>query len=115
MTTIYKQIKLNVKQLATSMVLIDNYVKEQNEMIEIYINRLNGSSSTDEVNFYQDLVKEMKDKVKSMISLKKEMEDVEFTTKHDLYVQEDGKILYTENELQDMQREAIANGEHLNK
>jgi len=32
-----------------------------------------------------------------------------------LYVQEDGKILYTENELQDMQREAIANGEHLNK
>ena len=43
------------------------------------------------------------------------MEDVEFTTKHDLYVQEDGKILYTENELQNMQREAIDKGEHLNK
>ena len=36
MSTVFKNIECNVTQLATTMTLIDNYIKEQKEMIELY-------------------------------------------------------------------------------
>ena len=46
MTTVFKNIECSVSQLATTMTLIDSYIKEQKEMIELYKEQLNGSSNT---------------------------------------------------------------------
>ena len=81
---IYKSINCSVTQLATVMTLIDNYIEEQNEMIEIYTNKLNAAYSTDDVNFCQEYLKEIKIKIKSMNELKDQMSVNEFTTKHTL-------------------------------
>ena len=103
---IYKNIQCNVPQLARLMTLIDNHLENQEEMIDIYKDRLNASNSTNDVRAYQESIKETKEVVKAMLDVKRQMQETEFTTKHQLH---------TEDELQDMQREAIANGEHLNR
>ena len=82
--TIYKNIQCNVKQLARLMTLIDNHLEDQQEMIDIYKNKLNGAYSTDDVNFCQETIKDKKDVIKAMLDIKKQMEEKEFTTKHTL-------------------------------
>ena len=84
MTTIYKNIQCNVPQLATTMTLIDNYIKEQKEMIELYKEQLNGSDTTEQVRFYQTTIKDKKANIKSMIALQEQMETKELITKHTL-------------------------------
>ena len=84
MTTVFKNIECNVTQLATTMTLIDNYIKEQKEMIEIYKDELNGSSSTEQVRFYQTTIKDKKANIKSMIALQEQMSAKELITKHTL-------------------------------
>jgi len=84
MTTVFKNIECNVTQLATIMTLIDNYIEEQNEMTEIYTNKLNAAYSTDDVNFCQEYLKEIKIKIKSMNDLKEQMSAKELITKHTL-------------------------------
>tara|TARA_Y100001970_G_C13826720_1_gene647657 strand:- start:306 stop:566 length:261 start_codon:yes stop_codon:yes gene_type:complete len=81
---IYKNIKCNVKQLATTMTLIDNYIKEQKEMIELYKEQLNGSDTTEQVRFYQTTIKDKKANIKSMIALQEQMSNKELITKHTL-------------------------------
>ena len=84
MTTIYKNIQCNVKQLARLMTLIDNHLENQEEMIDIYKDRLNASDSTNDVRAYQESIKETKDVVKAMLDVKRQMQETEFTTKHTL-------------------------------
>jgi len=84
MTTVFKNIECNVKQLATTMTLIDNYIKEQKEMIELYTEQLNGSSNTEQVRFYQTTIKDKKSNIKSMIALQEQMATKELITKHTL-------------------------------
>ena len=84
MTTVFKNIECNVKQLATTMTLIDNYIKEQKEMIELYKEQLNGSDNTEQVRFYQTTIKDKKANIKSMIALQEQMSNKELITKHTL-------------------------------
>ena len=84
MTTVFKNIECNVKQLATTMTLIDNYIKEQKEMIELYKDELNGSDNTEQVRFYQTTIKDKKANIKSMIALQEQMSTKELITKHTL-------------------------------
>ncbi len=84
MTTVYKNIECNVTQLATTMTLIDNYIKEQKEMIELYKDELNGSDNTEQVRFYQITIKDKKANIKSMIALQEQMSIKELITKHTL-------------------------------
>ena len=84
MTTVFKNIECNVKQLATTMTLIDSYIKEQKEMIELYKEQLNGSDNTEQVRFYQTTIKDKKANIKSMIALQEQMETKELITKHTL-------------------------------
>ena len=84
MTTVFKNIECNVTQLATTMTLIDNYIKEQKEMIEIYKDELNGSDNTEQVRFYQTTIKDKKANIKSMIALQEQMSAKELITKHTL-------------------------------
>ena len=81
---IYKNIQCNVPQLATTMTLIDNYIKEQKEMIELYKEQLNGSDTTEQVRFYQTTIKDKKANIKSMIALQEQMSNKELITKHTL-------------------------------
>ena len=83
-TTVFKNIECSVTKLATIMTLIDNYIEEQNEMTEIYTNKLNAAYSTDDVNFCQEYLKEIKIKIKSMNDLKEQMSAKELITKHTL-------------------------------
>ena len=84
MTTVFKNIECNVTQLATTMTLIDNYIKEQKEMIELYKDELNGSDNTEQVKFYQNTIKDKKANIKSMIALQEQMATKELITKHTL-------------------------------
>ena len=84
MTTVFKNIQCNVTQLATTMTLIDNYIKEQKEMIELYKEQLNGSDNTEQVRFYQTTIKDKKANIKSMIALQEQMSTKELITKHTL-------------------------------
>ena len=84
MTTVFKNIECNVTQLATTMTLIDNYIKEQKEMIELYKDKLNGSDNTEQVRFYQTTIKDKKANIKSMIALQEQMSTKELITKHTL-------------------------------
>ncbi len=84
MTTVYKNIQCNVTQLATTMTLIDNYIKEQKEMIDLYKEQLNGSDTTEQVRFYQTTIKDKKANIKSMIALQEQMSTKELITKHTL-------------------------------
>ena len=84
MTTVFKNIQCNVTQLATTMTLIDNYIKEQKEMIELYKDELNGSDNTEQVRFYQTTIKDKKANIKSMIALQEQMSTKELITKHTL-------------------------------
>jgi hypothetical protein len=81
---IYKNIQCNVNQLARLMTLIDNHLENQEEIIDIYKDKLNGADSTDDVRFCQETIKEKKDIVKAMLEIKKQMQEKEFTTKHTL-------------------------------
>jgi len=83
-TSIYKNIECSVSQLATTMTLIDNYIKEQNEMIIIYTEKLNAAYNTDDVRFCQDTIKDKKAKIKSMLELQKQMSTKQLITKHTL-------------------------------
>ena len=83
-TTVFKNIECSVTQLATIMTLIDNYIKEQNEMIVIYTEKLNAAYSTDDVRFCQDTIKDKKAKIKSMLELQKQMSTKQLITKHTL-------------------------------
>jgi len=84
MTEIYKNIQCNVTQLATTMTLIDNYIKDQQEMIEIYTDKLNAAYSTDDVTFCQEVIKDKKANIKSMLDLQKQMSTEKLITKHTL-------------------------------
>ena len=84
MSTVFKNIECNVTQLATIMTLIDNYIKEQKEMIELYKDELNGSDNTEQVRFYQTTIKDKKANIKSMIALQEQMSTKELITKHTL-------------------------------
>ena len=84
MSTVFKNIECSVSQLATTMTLIDSYIKEQKEMIELYKEQLNGSDNTDQVRFYQTTIKDKKANIKSMIALQEQMETKELITKHTL-------------------------------
>ena len=84
MTTVFKNIECSVTQLATTMTLIDNYIKEQKEMIELYKDELNGSDNTEQVRFYQTTIKDKKANIKSMIALQEQMSTKELITKHTL-------------------------------
>ena len=84
MSTVFKHIECNVTQLATTMTLIDNYIKEQKEMIELYKDELNGASSTEGVRFCTAIIKERKAQIKSMIALQEQMASKELITKHTL-------------------------------
>ncbi len=84
MTTVFKNIECNVTQLATTMTLIDNYIKDQKEMIELYKDELNGSDNTEQVRFYQTTIKDKKANIKSMIALQEQMSTKELITKHTL-------------------------------
>ena len=84
MTTVFKNIECSVTQLATTMTLIDNYIKEQKEMIELYKEELNGSDNTEQVRFYQTTIKDKKANIKSMIALQEQMATKELITKHTL-------------------------------
>ena len=84
MTTVFKNIECSVTQLATITTLIDNYIEEQNEMIEIYKDELNGSDNTEQVRFYQTTIKDKKANIKSMIALQEQMSTKELITKHTL-------------------------------
>ena len=66
------------------MTLIDNYIKEQKEMIELYKDELNGSDNTEQVRFYQTTIKDKKANIKSMIALQEQMSTKELITKHTL-------------------------------
>lgn len=84
MSTVFKNIECNVTQLATTMTLIDSYIKEQKEMIELYKDELNGSDNTEQVRFYQTTIKDKKANIKSMIALQEQMSTKELITKHTL-------------------------------
>ena len=84
MATVFKNIECNVTQLATTMTLIDNYIKEQKEMIDLYKEELNGSDNTEQVRFYQTTIKDKKANIKSMIALQEQMSTKELITKHTL-------------------------------
>jgi FtsZ-binding cell division protein ZapB len=84
MSTVFKNIECSVSQLATTMTLIDSYIKEQKEMIELYKEQLNGSDNTEQVRFYQTTIKDKKANIKSMIALQEQMETKELITKHTL-------------------------------
>ena len=84
MTTVFKNIECNVTQLATTMTLIENYIKEQQEMIKLYKDELNGSDNTEQVRFYQTTIKDKKANIKSMIALQEQMSTKELITKHTL-------------------------------
>ena len=84
MTTVFKNIECSVSQLATTMTLIDSYIKEQKEMIELYKEQLNGSDNTEQVRFYQATIKDKKANIKSMIALQEQMSTKELITKHTL-------------------------------
>ena len=84
MTTVFKNIECSVSQLATTMTLIDSYIKEQKEMIELYKEQLKGSDNTEQVRFYQTTIKDKKANFKSMIALQEQMETKELITKHTL-------------------------------
>ena len=83
-TTVFKNIECSVTQLATITTLIDNYIEEQNEMIEIYTNKLNAAYNTEQVRFYQATIKDKKANIKSMIALQEQMSTKELITKHTL-------------------------------
>ena len=84
MTKVFKNIECSVSQLATTMTLIDSYIKEQKEMIELYKEQLNGSDNTEQVRFYQTTIKDKKANIKSMIALQEQMATKELITKHTL-------------------------------
>ena len=84
MSTVFKNIECSVTQLAITMSLIDKYIEEQNEMIEIYTNKLNGAYSTDDVKFCQEVIKDKKANIKRMIALQEQMSTKELITKHTL-------------------------------
>ena len=83
-TIVFKNIECSVSQLATTMTLIDSYIKEQKEMIELYKEQLNGSDNTEQVRFYQTTIKDKKANIKSMIALQEQMATKELITKHTL-------------------------------
>ena len=84
MTTVFKNIECSVTQLATVMTLIDKYIEEQNELIEIYTNKINAAYSTDDVRFCQDVLKEKKANIKRMLDLQDQMSAKDLITKHTL-------------------------------
>lgn len=84
MSETYKNIECSVTQLAITMSLIDKYIEEQNELIEIYINKLNGAYSTDDVKFCQEVIKDKKANIKLMLDLQNKMSNKELITKHTL-------------------------------
>lgn len=83
-TTVFKNIECSVTQLAITMSLIDKYIEEQNEMIEIYTNKLNGAYSTDDVRFCQEVIKDKKANIKLMLDLQNKMSTKQLITKHTL-------------------------------
>lgn len=83
-TTVFKNIECSVTQLAITMSLIDKYIEEQNEMIEIYTNKLNGAYSTDDVKFCQEVIKDKKANIKLMLDLQNKMSTKQLITKHTL-------------------------------
>ena len=66
------------------MSLIDKYIEEQNEMIKIYTNKLNGAYSTDDVKFCQEVIKDKKANIKLMLDLQNKMSTKQLITKHTL-------------------------------
>ena len=84
MSKTYKNIECSVTQLAITMSLIDKYIEEQNEMIEIYTNKLNGAYSTDDVKFCQEVIKDKKANIKLMLDLQNKMSTKQLITKHTL-------------------------------
>ena len=84
MSTVFKNIECSVTQLATVMTLIDKYIEEQNELIEIYTNKINAAYSTDDVRFCQDVLKEKKANIKRMLDLQDQMSAKDLITKHTL-------------------------------
>ncbi len=84
MSTVFKNIECSVTQLATVMTLIDKYIEEQNELIEIYTNKINAAYSTDDVRFCQDVLKEKKANIKRMLDLQEQMSAKDLITKHTL-------------------------------
>tara|TARA_R100001230_G_C5652179_1_gene157216 strand:- start:311 stop:565 length:255 start_codon:yes stop_codon:yes gene_type:complete len=84
MSTVFKNIECSVTQLAITMSLIDKYIEEQNEMIEIYTNKLNGAYSTDDVKFCQEVIKDKKANIKLMLDLQNKMSTKQLITKHTL-------------------------------
>ena len=83
-TTVFKNIECSVTQLAITMSLIDKYIEEQNEMIEIYTNKLNGAYSTDDVKFCQEVIKDKKANIKLRLDLQNKMSTKQLITKHTL-------------------------------
>ena len=84
MTKVYKNIMFNVDQLAISITALEDIVKNENESINFYFEKLNGSDSTKDVRSYTKSIKTSKDRIKSLDNLIKQMASNEFITKHQL-------------------------------
>ena len=84
MTTVFKNIECDSKQLAITCMLIDNFIKEQKEKMEEYREKLNCPDNIEQVNIYQNLIKDKRANIKSAIALQEQIDNKELITKHAL-------------------------------
>tara|TARA_R100001530_G_scaffold59567_1_gene43161 strand:+ start:741 stop:998 length:258 start_codon:yes stop_codon:yes gene_type:complete len=83
-TESYKTIKFNIDQLSTSIVAFEKCISEQKKDVIYFTEKLNGSSSTEDVRQYQKYIKNSKDRIKIFDDLIGQMAHNELITRHEL-------------------------------
>ena len=61
--------KLDNNEKATASILLKKELNETSDYINVLVARLNGSKNTDDVRWYNDLIKTQKDKRATIISI----------------------------------------------
>ena len=83
--TLYKNVKMSIDQYTMVIVSLNKYIKTMEENVEFFTEKLNSSSSTQEVREYQDYIKLSKENIKHSQSTLDEIEKSELITEHKLY------------------------------
>ena len=84
MAKIYKKIQMDVEQISTSIMVFERFINNEKKDIEFFTDKLNGSSSTEEVKQFQKHIKSSREKITGFKNLISQMSNNQFITKHTL-------------------------------
>tara|TARA_R100000655_G_scaffold22683_2_gene45807 strand:- start:72 stop:344 length:273 start_codon:yes stop_codon:yes gene_type:complete len=82
--TYYKKIEMSLDEYTIVITSLNKYIKTMEENIEFFIEKLNGSSSEQEVRNHQDHIKLARENIKHSKSTLNKISESELITKHTL-------------------------------